>query len=59
MHLGAGALDVVGGGSVDLALEVLEPQPQGGQRGPQLVRGIRDECLLRVHELLRVAMRSR
>ena len=52
VHFGTRALDIVGSGSVDLALEVLEPQPERGERGPQLVRGIRDECPLRVHELL-------
>ena len=40
-----------------LRAEVLEPQPQRGQRRPQLVRGVGDERLLRGEQLLELRRR--
>jgi hypothetical protein len=39
----------------EMRLEVLEAEPQGSQRRPQLMRGVRHEALLRVDELFEPA----
>ena len=47
-----GVLEVGGGVAVGFGLEVLEPQPQPGQRRAELVGRIGDEGLLAPHEVL-------
>ena len=39
--------------------KALEPQPERGQRRPQLVRGVGDELALRAQEPRRASRRSR
>ena len=47
-----GVLQVGGGVAVGVGLEVLQPQPQAGERRAELMGGVGDEGLLAPHEVL-------
>ncbi len=59
LDLGERALEVRASRFREIALEVLEAQPQRRQRRPQLVRRVGDELVLRAKQQLEPARRSR